>query len=336
MSQDPLPDPLPASGDEVSAEEASDLADVLSDLYDDKLLNDAYERLSNGDVAGGLKGLGAGLNEMLLTSSETEWKGFVQLCRVHPIKELLHQDPLTCRAYEKPRGYAGDPELLDLIYGVEDGKDPPNGTSELGREIFQYTARTAICDGLRARAHTLAEAIDQSASDADNLDVMSLAAGHLREAHLSHAMKEGRLRRWVAIDSDAETLAKVRELFGAEGVETLAGTVRQLLTDKLCPGEFDVIYSTGVFGDLDDSIARRLTTRLFDMLRPGGRLLIANFSPDIRERGYMESFMDWHLTCRSRRDVRNLASDIDEEKLSEVRLVVDENPSIVFLSATKN
>jgi SAM-dependent methyltransferase len=312
------------------------LADVLSDLYDDTLLNDAYEELMNGDVSGALKDLESGLNEMLLSSSEPEWKGFAQFCLAHPIRGLLHQDPFTLQAFEKPRGYGGDAGLLEFIYGVEDGKGPPLDTTKLGQEIFQYTTGTAICDALRARARTVADAIDRLADESNRPEILSLAAGHLREAHLSDALQQGRLGRWLALDTDAETLAEVRELFAGNNVDTLAGTVRQILTGKLEPGQFDFIYSTGLYGYLDESIARRLTSCLFEMLRPGGKLMVANFSPEIRERGYMESFMDWHLTCRARREIRDLAADIDETQTSEIRLLADDNPSIVFLSATKN
>src|SRR5947209_2837399 len=34
----------------------------------------------------------------------------------HRILGQLHQEPLTRRAFEKPRGYAGDAPLLDLAY----------------------------------------------------------------------------------------------------------------------------------------------------------------------------------------------------------------------------
>ena len=56
---------------------------------------------------------------------------------------------------------------------------------------------------------------------------------------------------------------------------------------------------------------KRLTAQLFESLRPEGKLLIANFSQELPERGYMESFMDWHLTYRSLNQVLDLASDID-------------------------
>ena len=40
--------------------------------------------------------------------------------------------------------------------------------------------------------------------------------------------------------------------------------------------KFDVVYSTGLFDYLQQSTAQRLTWVMFQMLRPGGRLLIVD------------------------------------------------------------
>ena len=51
------------------------------------------------------------------------------------IKRLAHQDPFTRRAFEKPRGYAGDAELLEYIHGL---RAMPGDASCLGAAIFSF------------------------------------------------------------------------------------------------------------------------------------------------------------------------------------------------------
>jgi len=52
--------------------------------------------------------------------SDEEWQACIRQCREHPLLGMVHEDPFTVRAFKKPRGYAGDAELLDLIYGPEE------------------------------------------------------------------------------------------------------------------------------------------------------------------------------------------------------------------------
>ena len=67
-----------------------------------------------------------------------------------------------------------------------------------------------------------------------------------------------------------------------------------------------MIYSAGLYDYLPNGLARRLTRRLLQMLRPGGRLLVANFVPGGTGRGYMELFMDWSLILRNEATMRAL------------------------------
>ncbi len=67
-----------------------------------------------------------------------------------------------------------------------------------------------------------------------------------------------------------------------------------------------MIYSAGLYDYLPNGLARRLTRRLLQMLRPGGRLLVANFVPGGTGRGYMELFMDWSLILRNEAAMRAL------------------------------
>jgi len=59
---------------------------------------------------------------------------------------MIHEDPFTGRAFRKPRGYAGDAELIDLIYGPEELWAKPQA-SPLGLNIYQYTSAAPAAEG---------------------------------------------------------------------------------------------------------------------------------------------------------------------------------------------
>ena len=58
--------------------------------------------------------------------SEEDWGEFARYVREnHELRQFLYQDPLTWRALDKPRGYAGDAVMMDYIYGIECVRQEP-------------------------------------------------------------------------------------------------------------------------------------------------------------------------------------------------------------------
>ncbi|MBI3468716.1 MAG: class I SAM-dependent methyltransferase [Planctomycetes bacterium] len=309
------------------------------DLFDDSLLDDVYRKLNDemdneSHVRQTLDDLFAGLRERRLKSRDGEWDGFVYRCLRHPLKDVLHQDRFTYHAFNKPRGYSGDAELLDYIYGREEQWPVPE-TTPLGQRIFEYTTLAPAAEGVRARRGFVADLVDRLADEIHQPHILSIAAGHLREALLSAAVKRRRIGRYVALDSDSESLAEVNRCYSCYGVEAVAASIRQLLTQKVRLGLFDLVYSTGLFDYLPQRAAQRLTWALFQMLRPGGRLLLANFLPGIRDIGYMESYMAWQLVYRTRQEMLDVASYIDQSEIRDIRLFAEEGQNIIFLMVTK-
>jgi extracellular factor (EF) 3-hydroxypalmitic acid methyl ester biosynthesis protein len=309
--------------------------DMLCDLYNDDLLNECYLRFLDDDIRCGMDVLVEGLRERRENSSDLEWNGFVDLSMKHPICKLLHLDPFTWRAFAKPRGYAGDAELLDFIYGVDEDKDAPPETHPTGRRVFHYSTRADVCEAVRARLRLVAEMVDRLAMEISRPDILSVAAGHLREANLTGALRQRRIGRWVALDSDSESLQEIEKCCGRYAVEPVVGTVRQVMTRKIDLGKFDFVYSMGLYDYLQQPLARRLTERLFEALKPGGQLLIGNFLPGIRARGYMESFMAWYLVFRSPEQMLDLAMSIRDSRIRDIRLLGEEYQNIRFLMVTK-
>ncbi len=57
-----------------------------------------------------------GLHEISSSMPIEKWQDYcANSARPHPLAELLREDPFTRPSVEKPRGYAGDAELIDYI-----------------------------------------------------------------------------------------------------------------------------------------------------------------------------------------------------------------------------
>lgn len=313
-----------------------DTPSALSDFsLDVKVLDYTYLKFLEGKVAEGMGDLLPVLRAVRLRSGEAEWQAFVQQCLRHPLKEFVHQDPFTFRAFSKPRGYAGDAKLLDYIYGREEGWPIPEGTTEMGKQVFDFTINSNACEAVRARRGFIADLVDNIAEECDRPHLLSIASGHLREAMLCSMVKRRRFGRFVALDSDAQSLEEVSRFHGAQGVETCHASIRHLLVGKLDIGQFDLVYSTGLYDYLQLPAAQRLTASLFRFLRPRGKLLIANFLPGVLDLGYMESYMGWKLIFRTRQEMVQIAEEIPFSDIRDMRLFAEENQNIIFLQITR-
>ncbi len=310
-------------------------AEVLEHFLDPGALDGVYEKMIAGQVDEAMTELLPILQAARLHMPDREWPAYAEQCLKHPLRNLVHQDPFTHRAFSKPRGYAGDAVLLDFIYGREEGWPVPQETSELGKKIFNFTTNSTACEGVRARRGFIADFLDHLVEQVHRPHVLSIACGHLREALLSAAVKRRKMGRFVAFDSDFQSLTEVQRCHVSQGVEPVQGSIRQLLTEKVALGQFDFIYSTGLFDYLPLTTAQRLTWVMFRMLRPRGRLLVANFLPGILDLGYMESYMDWKLIYRTRQEILELSLEIPQPEIRDIRIFAEENQNIIFLEITR-
>ena len=96
-----------------------------------------------------------------------------------------------------------------------------------------------------------------------------------------------------------------------------------------------MIFSTGLYDYLEQALGQRLAARLFDMLRPAGQLLIANFPEELAGLGYMQCFMNLQPVCRSRSQMIGLAAEIDQTQIREATLLDESNDEILLLRVEK-
>lgn len=300
------------------------------------VLDRAYEAIDGPrGVDRGMDDLVLGLRSLRQTSSPRAWEAFCRTeCIGHPVRFLVHQDPLTERAFFKPRGYPGDAVLLDLFYGAESTRAYVEEATPLGRQIYRYTSGAPAARALRRRKEILATMIDKVAASGPT-HILTLGCGHLREAELSEAVQQRRVGRFLAVDRDPDSLRVVREKFGPLGVETSLSTVNELIEGADQLGRFDLVYAAGPYDHLNRWMATRLTEALFRTTRPQGLLLVTNFVHGIKDVGYMEAFMDWHLNHRNPADMFSLTSSLPEGDVADRRTFAEESGGIVFLAVRR-
>lgn len=297
-----------------------------------QLLDQAARHVQAGQWLPAFKLLGTPLSalwsEARGTGRADEMK---QWCAAHPLHALVQQDPYTHRASSKPRGYAGDALMMDYIYSGQ----APEGTSAIGRGVFSATTRVSMGLSVLYRRQLLKSLLDDTVVTRDGGRVLSVASGHARELEGSLVTSPLFQGEVIALDQDPLSCDEVARVHEGGRVQVINRGVRDLMGGPLAQslGQFDLIYSAGLYDYLPDALARRLTTRLVQMLRPGGRLLIANFVPGGSGRGYMELFMDWTLVLRSEAEMRAIA---EVSGGTQIHSFLDPHRNVVYVEMQRD
>ena len=219
--------------------------------------------------------------------------------RNHKLFDLVRKDPYTDHSMQRPRGYPGDAELIDMIYRVEPKGEP----DDFGRSIFDRTIACGASEAVRQRLKFARELL--SIAVANGQSVCSLAGGHLREADgLAGQISE----RFTVVDQDAQSLSVVRDTH-KEAIETIEAKVFKWQRTAPRDGRsYDLVYSLGLTDYLDARQLLTFTKLSAKIMAPGGKLVLANFH-DHRWSAYMEAAMDWYLVYRTEADMAQNAKD---------------------------
>lgn len=275
-----------------------------------------------------------GLQAIKTAVSDSVWKmKIIPAARSHAVNSLVTQCPATRHSQSRPRGYPGDADLLDLIYKHPSTEYVRQQETFVGQAIFDMLSWLPACQAVRERLSLMAAKIDEIAAQQSGADILSLACGNLREAELSNALKLGQIGSFAALDQDElslDTVASYRQQ-GIAVVNPQHITVKEILSRKHSLSQFDFIYSAGLYDYLQENIASRLTRKLFDLVKPGGTLLVANFLHGIWEAPYMEAYMDWHLIYRDKPQIESFASEISASDIASCTYYQDDAGCIGYL-----
>jgi CRP-like cAMP-binding protein len=220
------------------------------------------------------------------------------------------------RAYYKPKGYAGDYQMMEMLYHQQ-----PRGDGLLGALVDSWCLDTAAARAFRGRRILLKGLLQNAAARRANpprpLRILNLACGSCRELFdfLAETPRISPLEA-LCIDTDAGALEFIHHhvnviphqavirLMQADVLRWIGGR------DNHPFGEMDFIYSAGLIDYLEDGLVEKLVCRSYEHLRPGGVLALGNFGPANPNRAFMDHILQWKLIHRSPEQLRTLTAGI--------------------------
>jgi len=336
--------PIAIDGSELPAEfrlAVYDFANLLRQVQHDSLL---FERSSNGG-SGGVARLEAD-SRFVTTTSECYQQAFWDIMvRFEAAADDLRKSKLTevakpfarkilypymlcspfiSRVVERPIGVPGDFEMLGQILG-----SPVEGHTLYERIVSSYILKSGAANAYRYRVDLLLREIRRSVAECHRTGrpakILSMASGVAYEVqeYVQNPSKEGAVT-FTLVDFSDETLEEARRQYGRLGalpdsvsLEMQQSSVIDLANQSrghaeagrgqfVPDSDYDHVYCAGLFDYLSDRLIIKVISYLHSILRPGGTLVVSNFTKDNPIKGYMTIVMDWELIYRSKEEFQAL------------------------------
>jgi SAM-dependent methyltransferase len=285
--------------------------------------------------------------------------------------QMIQEAPFYWRIINKPNGFAGDAHMMKYIY-----QNRYEGETPFGRFLHKHALTTKACQSVRNRKAILREEIlkkgggkvvSLAAGPAEEIkevlnspegekyqflaldhDMGALEAFHdpTHNSHFDYALANA-----FQIISKNYLIAKPRMTLRRfclprkdfQGWRRLISSLKYEL-NYLKSDEYDFIYSAGLYDYIKTFLLDHskgtiaLTKNLFDLLKPGGTLIVGNFNHhnprDIRFG--MEYIYDWNLIYRSKEEMFDFTRSIPENRIKEMNILDEPLGINYFLRIVKN
>lgn len=263
------------------------------------LLNEICDELITGNFLSGMERLCGILGEMRSDLTAADWNRF---CRVtmarHPIHQVLREGPIAGEWLRSPPARSNNSRAFEMACGLT--ARPPRGTA-LGKTLFRWEYGLRFSETLRHRHQLVLRELTEIAKERENGAVLSLGHSHVKEPGL---------------------------------VQVLRRHEDPVLDGK--DGGFDFIYALDLFDHLDTQTIVDILPGIVSMLKPNGRLLAANLTPDVPEAAYLEACMAYWPSYRSELDVAALTAKVPEKQIASQCVFRDECGYTVFLEIERS
>lgn len=275
------------------------------------------------------------------TREEHETHGFYLRKQVWDI--ILCSEFMT-RTNLKPRGYAGDSEMMRMIY-----ENSYRGNGTFARALYKFSLEHPAAQAVRNRrimVPKMLRSVQDEFTRSNNsiFKFISIACGPAYELNDIFTNEDDvRRMQCTLLDQDDEAIREagenvnqIEKRIGYKvNVTYLKDSVRtMLMTGDLAQkwGRFNYVYSMGLFDYLTPPVAKAVAEKLYSLLEPGGKVFIGNYHFKNRSKWFMEYWHDWVLYYRSEDDFTEMFRDTDAVNIT---VTLEDTGSQMFLMAQK-
>jgi extracellular factor (EF) 3-hydroxypalmitic acid methyl ester biosynthesis protein len=237
--------------------------------------------------------------------------------QLHP---LVLCSPFVYRTFQKPLGYAGDYEMVNMIL-----RDPHEGATMFAKLVnvcfLQNPPAAAHRNRIKHLKRRLAEETRRVMAQGRRIQILNLGCGPAREVQEFMAEDSASDQAdFTLLDFNSQTLEYTRQVLAESrarcarrtGLQIVERSINQLLKEatKLDSSggsrQYDFVYCAGLFDYISDRVCRRLTDLFFSYIAPGGLMLVTNVDASKPFRHSMDHLLEWHLIYRNKEQMQGL------------------------------
>lgn len=222
--------------------------------------------------------------------------------------KFIFQSPFTKRSFEKPKGYAGDYEMMNQLY-----RNDSFANSLFGACMEKAVSLHEEPSAVRNRVNYLSEKIIDVCKKRSSANILAVASGPAEEIKFTIKNLPKEILKHVTfnlLDQDEEALRyaqkNIRETLLLENKEAkinlISKDIKTIITNGLTD-KYDLIYSAGLFDYFSDPVASRAAKALHKSLNESSQLIIGNFNSTAPNTFGMLALFDWYLILRSEKDL---------------------------------
>ncbi len=264
--------------------------------------------------------------------------------QIHP---LVLCSPFAYRTYQKPLGYAGDYEMVNMMF-----RDPLEGSSLFAKTLNLWFLSQPPAAAHRNRINYLVKILrkvcERAAHEGRTARIFNLGCGPAVEIQRFLTDHEvSNYAEFTLLDFNDETLeyaqGVLEELKNQHRrqirIKCQKRSVHQLLkagmrpTEEMIREHYDFVYCAGLFDYFSDRVCKHLMTIFYGLVAPGGLLLATNANPSNPGRQAMEHILEWHLIYRNADQLAALNPAAVQENYTKT--IADNTGVNVFIEVKK-